>query len=1086
MYKYSVMKKVLVLFILFIFSLPTNAAFIENKGQIRNQENQPNDDILFIHETDSYRVFLTKQGFSYEILVHDLTEEEKQAIINEKDANIKINFRYHRIDFQLPTDNFSIEKYNRTETKLNYIIDNKIINTSSFNRVVYQNIQPGLHLEFLIDQNGKFKYNIISESSHDYSDFFLIIKGANDLKINDKNQLEITTELGQIVENIPVSYIHPNSDKERNVDVYFTLNNNVLKFSSPENLNANHLVIDPEPYVEWSTYFGGSGFDWGMDIAVDDNENSFHTGLTTSLNNIASSGAFQGSFMGDIDGFLTKFDTDGNLLWSTYFGGGQTDRTYGITTDSDGNIYVAGSTFSTTGIATMGTFQPFVFGIDDMFFIKFDTNGQRVWATYYGGEAHDFPTSIVHKDNNLFFTGHTVSDNNISTNGTFLPVKNGFEVGFLSSITDDGTTFNWGTYIGSNGNTSGEAIDLLSDGRIVVTGRTTATSDIASPGAHQDVFSGFVQSFLMVFNSNGTRDWGTYYGGDFSNEGTGVAVLEDDIFLAGNSNSNNNIATANAYQTTKTDEHGYLAKFNDQGVRDWGTYVGGNMEDVVQTVTAKNRMIIVGGHTRSTVTIASSGAFQENQVGSFDGFLNAFSPSGEYLWGSYLGGVDDENINRLRFLNDNAVVFSGKTAGSPNEITYGNIFQNSYGGGADDAFFGKFFIPCKTLTVPNDFNICEGEVDTLVASGVGEISWYANNVLIATNDSIIVSPSSTTDYESILVDYTNCSDTQNVEITVNPVDDASFTFNNFCFESTNGATNIATSGGVFSFEPLPADGASINSSTGEISNETLNTTYGVQYTTQGACPDSSLIQVTALTTDDPYFEYESLCENEPIIPSNLATSGGEFSFAIPPTGNETIDANTGEIINAESGNTYSVTYITPPGTCQASSTEEITILAPPFVSAGEQFESCIYDDSLMLSGSPMGGEFSGTGVSNNYFNPNAAGLGTHELIYFYTASNGCSNTDTINVFVDECLDVDDIQETWLQLAPNPVLNKLTIKGNDEIQSIVVLNAIGQIIYSSFNIHEKKVDIDFNDFTRGIYTIRVSFEEVQVTKKIIKL
>lgn len=1079
------MKKILFLFLLLSFSMETYASFIENKGQIKNQENNPNNDVLFIHETGTYRVILNNKGFSYEILVNDLDEKKKEALISEKSKNIKVNYRFHRIDFIIPSQNFTIEKFNKTSSTYNFIQGEKTFKTEGFNKIIYRNVQPGLHIEFLIDEKGKFKYNIISESFHDYSDFSLIVLGAKDLNINHKNQLEIDTELGKIIEEIPVSFIGSLNNR-KTVDVFYSLNSNILTFASSEDLNDQRLIIDPEPYVEWSTYFGGGGFDWGMDVAIDDDENSFYTGLTTSLNNIATSGAFQGSFMGDIDGYLTKFDTDGNLLWSTYFGGDQTDRTYGITTDNDGNIYVGGSTFSTTGIATLGTLQPFVFGLDDMFFIKFDTNGQRIWATYYGGEAHDFPVAITHTNNSIIFIGHTVSENNISTAGTFMPTKNAYEAACLSSISDDGTTLNWGTYIGGNGNSSGEAIDLLSDGRIVVAGRTTATDDIASPGSHQDVFSGFVQSFLIVFNTNGTRDWGTYYGGDFTNKGNAVAVLEDDIYLAGNTNSNNNIATANAYQTTKSDEHGYLVKFNNQGVRQWGTYVGGNLEDVVLSVTAKNRMIIVGGHTRSTVTIASNNAFQENQSGNFDGFLNAFSPSGNYLWGTYLGGVDDENIERIMYLNDNAVVFSGKSSGSQNEITYGNSFQGSYGGGPDDAFFGKFYIPCQELTVTNDITLCEGEEDTLIGSGIGEISWYTDNNLYASTDSIIVSPNTSTVYEAILIDYTNCSDTQNVEITVNPIDDASFTFFNFCFEASNSATNIATSGGIFSFDPQPTDGASIDENTGEITNETLNSTYGVQYLTLGNCPDSSIVQVTVLETDDPSFQYNDLCENEPITPSNIATNNGVFSFAVSPNGNEIIDPNTGEIFNAVGGNSYEITYTTPSGSCQASSTEEITILDAPSVTAGEEFETCVYHDSLMLSGSPSGGIFSGIGINNNYFYPNSAGIGTHELIYFYSGSNGCSNSDTINVVVDECLSLNESNKIKVSIIPNPVLTDLAVASSEVFESIIITNSIGQIVYELNGINEKEINIQLNHFTKGVYTLHVAFNKNRFTQRFIKL
>lgn len=1078
------MKNFTLIILSILLSIELNASFIENDGQITNQKNELAEDVLFIHEANDYRVILNKSGFSYEVLVNDLDQTKKNQISHHLNENIEVNYSFHRIDFRIDTKNFKIEKHGELKTKFNYVLEERTLSCKAYRKIIYRDISPGLHIEFIIDKNGKFKYNIISESIHDLSAFSLSIFGANNLFLDENNQLRIQTEFGEIIEEIPYSYLVLDNGETKDLEIFYELNTNILSFSSKTDIKNKNLVIDPEPYVEWSSYFGGGGFDWGMDIAADENGNSFQTGLTTSMSNIATTGAFQGSFSGDIDGFLTKFDEDGNLEWATYFGGDQTDRTYGITTDENGNIYVSGSTFSENNIATAGVLQPFIFGMDDMFIMKFDSDGQRLWGTYYGGEAHDFPVAIHHANSNLYIIGHTTSSNNIATPGTFLPNINATEAGFLVNISDNGTTRNWGSYIGSNGNTSGEDVDVLSDGRIVVAGRTTSQSDIASTGAHQDAFFGFVQGFLIVFNSNGTRDWGTYYGGNFSNRAEAVAVLEDDIYIAGNTNSSNNIATPDAYQTTKVDEHGFLAKFNEQGVREWGTYVGGNMEDIIKSVTAKNRMIIVAGHTRSTTSIASAGAHQETQVENFDGFFNAFNPSGDYLWGTYFGGEGDENINGVAYLSSNAVVFSGKTSGSQGEVTFGNSYQSTYGGGPDDALTGKIFIPCKEITVGNDFSLCEGDEDTLIASGVGDISWYVNNDLFGANDTILISPVTTTTYEAILTDYSNCIDTQTVMVTVNPFDDPNFTFFNFCVDASNGPTNIITPNGTFSFYPEPGDGATIDENTGTISDGVLFTTYNIKYLTNGICPDSVILEVTVLETDDPSFDYLNLCENESIVPSNIATAGGIFSFANPPSNNETIDANTGEIFNAIAGESYEVTHTTPAVDCQAIQTEQIFILEAPTVTAGEDLESCIYHDSLLLVGVPSGGTFTGNGIVTNYFHPDDAGLGNHIIIYDYTSSNGCSNNDSMNILVDECLNIAENDKPNVTVYPNPASSELYVESREIIKYIIIYDYLGKEILTVENMNDFKVKLDLSKLVNGTYVVNITTENQSLNKKII--
>jgi hypothetical protein len=1081
-----IMQKSLLLItsILLIFNL--KASFIENNGQIIDQNGVVNHNVLFIHSGKNFRVLLTKEGFSYEILVPNIDAEIKHRLLNNSAENIAFNYDFHRIDFSIGSTDFEIEKLAATNQYINYVIRDKAINSSSYKKIVYKNVQPGLHIEFIIDGDNQFKYNIVSEQKNDFTALEIVVNGANQLTLNEVGELCIDTRFGLLKENIPLSYVESNEGRKKEVAVQYKLKGNRLRFFAQENFLNQHLIIDPEPYVEWSTYFGGGGFDWGTAIAVDENENTYQTGLTTSMSNIATSGAFQGSFSGDIDGFLTKFDADGNLLWATYFGGDQTDRTYGITVDGNGDIYLAGSTFSNNNIATPGALQPFIFGMDDMFFMKFDANGQRVWGTYFGGEAHDFPVAITHNNGNIYVTGHTVSANNIGTAGTFLPSKDATEAAFLVSITDNGALLNWGTYIGTTGNSSGESIAAMNDGRIVVAGRTTATGNIASSGAHQDVFSGFVQGFMIVFNTNGTRDWGTYYGGNFSNRADAVAVIDSDIYLAGNTNSNNNIATPNAYQTFPQDEHGFLAKFNDQGVREWGTYVGGNLEDVVKTVAVKNRMIIVGGHTRSTVNIASAGAHQENHVNNFDGFFNAFNPQGEYLWGTYFGGQDDENVNAIAYLNSNAIVFTGFSTGSQGEITIGNAYQPTYGGGPDDVFKGKIIIPCKEISVSNDFNLCAGNQDTLFASGVGDIEWFVNSDLIGTGDTLIISPTATTTYEVVLTDYTNCIANEVVTITADPVDDPSFTFANYCSQGPNGPINIASAGGVFSFATPPGDGATINPITGEITNGVMLNTYPVKYVTDGICPDSLVVNVTVLETDDPSFEYLDLCENDIILPTYIATSGGEFSFAQAPPNNEGIDGNTGEISDAVAGTTYEVTYTTPAGDCQASQTETITIIEAPVVNAGDDFEMCVYHQVIPLEGEPGGGVFSGNGVTNNSFSPDEAGIGTHEIIYSFTATNGCFNADTMEIEVDACLNVMTSTNSMATIFPNPTNGSITIDSPlDEIIKIEIYDMTGRKLYAIDKLFKNTFQVELSSFAEGVYNAIVFTKQSTIKINIVK-
>lgn len=169
-----------------------------------------------------------------------------------------------------------------------------------------------------------------------------------------------------------------------------------------------------------------------------------------------------------------------------------------------------------------------------------------------------------------------------------------------------------------------------------------------------------------------------------------------------------------------------------------------------------------------------------------------------------------------------------------------------------------------------------------------------------------------------------CPDESIVQVDVTAPDDASFNFDDFCEGSVNGPDNIATPGGTFEFDPNPGDGATIDPSTGEISNGTGGATYTVRYTTSGSCPGTFTETVTVIASPIPSFDFDDFCVGGNNGPTNISPAGGTFSFANPPGDGATIDPNTGVISNS-TDNTYEVLYTTSgscPGTAQVSVTAQ--------------------------------------------------------------------------------------------------------------------------------------------------------------------
>jgi len=393
----------------------------------------------------------------------------------------------------------------------------------------------------------------------------------------------------------------------------------------------------------WMTYFGGEKEEQDYGICTDNNGNIFATGTTDSNTGIATPGCFQPAHSGpdfSRDAYLAKFDAAGNRVWSTYFGGEDADYLNAVKADAGGNIFVAGWTYSTTGISSPGSFQPSYASniinpqdLGDGLLARFDNDGHRIWSTYYGSTSNDAFTSLALDNNgNLYATGATASATNIATSGAFQTAFSGLPSdAFLVKFKDNGTRL-WASYFGGNNLDYTNAVACDNHGNVIIAGNTYSLNNIASAGALQSTYGGdYLDGFVAKFNGNGNRLWATYYGGsgeDFINAVT--CDLNNNIIIGGTSMSTDNISTGNAYQTSAPGGNltAFFAKFNDQGNRLWGTYYGyGNLTygEVFGIAANIKGNVLVCGSTMNSKNIATCNAVQENWAGNQDMFLGMFS-----------------------------------------------------------------------------------------------------------------------------------------------------------------------------------------------------------------------------------------------------------------------------------------------------------------------------------------------------------------------------------------------------------------------------------------------------------------------------
>ncbi|HKN83598.1 MAG TPA: SBBP repeat-containing protein, partial [Pyrinomonadaceae bacterium] len=146
----------------------------------------------------------------------------------------------------------------------------------------------------------------------------------------------------------------------------------------------------------YSTFLGGSGFDFATKIAIDSAGNAYVTG-TAQAGFPVTAGAFQTSFNGVNDAFVSKLNSTGTaLVYSTFLGGSGNDGGIGIAINAAGNAYVTGVSDSSNFPVTPGAFQTVKAAGQDAFVTELNAAGNGLaYSTYLGGDGNDFGTDVA-------------------------------------------------------------------------------------------------------------------------------------------------------------------------------------------------------------------------------------------------------------------------------------------------------------------------------------------------------------------------------------------------------------------------------------------------------------------------------------------------------------------------------------------------------------------------------------------------------------------------------------------------------------------------------------------------------------------
>lgn len=1085
--------------------------FIENKGQITDQYHSPRTDIQFKCGSNDMSVFIGAGAIHYQWYKQN-AQNETTTPGNRNNTVSGNSTETYRIDAELLNANKNAQaSASDKQDYFEHYYNEQFAGGAtahSYGTVTYKNIYPNIDWRIYV-KNGSLKYEFIVHKGGNYRDIQIRYAGNTSLTLSNGAPV-IAGPMGSITEHAPYTYYAASGTA---IQSSFIQKDNTLSFNlNVTSATEGDIVIDPS--LAWSTYYGSNQDEYGQSVVADELGNSYLAGQTKSASNIATVGSYQATIGGDVDGYIVKFSVNGLRQWATYYGGLYIDYFRSLAFEKTGFIYATGVTNSANGIATPGSHQDTYAGLQDAFLVKFDLNGQRQWATYYGGNAEEIGYDVVcDQKGGVYIGGRSYSDADIASPGAYRTARNNNNNGFLAKF-DGAGTWQWGTY-----NQSEEIYSITCDtfGHIYFTGTAGVDTGIASPGCFQPSKNSTFDGYLQKFNPDGTKAWGTYFGGLGSEDMYCVACdMAGNIYIGGGTTSTTDIATVGSYKTSfQGDWDAFIVKFDATGARKWGTYLGGPAYEELQAIcVAPKGEIYVAGTTTSTSGIAT---FNSHQTifggGPHDVFLMTLNSQGFMQYGTYMGGAANDLINDMYLNSAIGLYVPGTTQSTGNIAEPSTVYQYTHGGG-NDAFLALFVT--DTLYYINqpftDTLFCQGDslkikfsITPNMPAGNVFTAWlsdslgnFANQVAIGSFTSQVsgavpckipanIPPGKgyRVRISSSVVSHPTNDNGVNIRIKETPVKPVLTCTPPFCEPGKmqlTSSTPTTTAGVTYSWTSSNGMFTS-NAHNPSIDSATANYTglYKLALELDGCKSEDTIsVRIKSMPAKPQIIHNAPVCEDDTLTFKILGdTVDVLYTWAWPnpnvvPGLNNVVDKATLEF-NGE----YIV--LANKDGCKQSDTAYIVVKPRPHITASSNSPAFTEQELLLYARGDTNASatYSWTGPNNftsadrdpvlNNISDKAAGT------YTVTASiDGCSSSAITIVVVRP-----SSSDTYFYVSPNPNNGNFTLMGNvSKAQDIKldVVDATGKRVYTeSFTTTRKMINHSISlpaELANGIYFIRV--------------
>lgn len=548
----------------FLALAQNNIEFVENKGQWDNQ-------VRFMGRVANGAFYIHRDGFT--VLQQNGDDLQKlhtamhDHILNGQPVQGQtINVRAHsyRVSFLGGNEKAELAADKPLASYNNYFIGSDPSKWASsckiYQGITVKDIYPNIDVRYYSD-NGTMKYDLIVRPGGDISDIALQYKGADGLKIKNK-ELVISTSVGDLRELAPYTYQY--GEKGRNtINARYILKDNIVRFDIKDYDPSSTLIIDPT--LVFCSFTGSSADNWGFTATYGPDGSMFGGGIVFNSGFPVTPGAVQptyvggpsGCFGGNIDIGIVKLSPDGSTLqYATYLGGNGAEMPQSLVVDPQGELIIAGRTTSQdyppgasgligpgggydivitklnkTGTALIGSRRIGGSKDDGANITACGGTGANSLQRNYGDEAR----SEVNLDaaGNIYLAACTQSDGTTAstkfptTPGAFQPnFSGGTQDGVVLKFNANLSSLLFSSYLGGAQNDAAYAVSIAPSGDVFVAGGTESgasqpytglpgsTGGINPGGTSMGPMNhGAIDGFVSIISSDGTIIKKTVYMG---------------------------------------------------------------------------------------------------------------------------------------------------------------------------------------------------------------------------------------------------------------------------------------------------------------------------------------------------------------------------------------------------------------------------------------------------------------------------------------------------------------------------------------------------------------------------------------------